>query len=291
MAFKHWRNGIAVAAALAAATAAAQRAGSSGRAASSAPASPRIYVFENGSINGLDPALFNFSRDELAAVDFVNVAYLIVHPRGTLMFDAGAVPDSHFGDDGSPVVEGVVTATMPLLPQLAAVGYDARDLDYFALSHYHSDHTGNANEFAASTWIVQKAERDYMFADSPEGIIEPSTYSALRDAKTKLLNNEDFDVFGDGTVVVMAAPGHTPGHQVVAVKLANRGTVVLAGDLYHYPEERTTGRVPTFEFDAEQSKASRARVEQYLADNDAELWIEHDVATHAALPRPPAFVD
>jgi hypothetical protein len=77
----------------------------------------------------------------------------------------------------------------------------------------------------------------------------------------------------------------------VAVKLANRGTVVLGGDLYHYPEERTTGRLPTFEFDPDQSKASRARVEQYLKDSGAELWIEHDIATHAALPKAPAFVD
>jgi glyoxylase-like metal-dependent hydrolase (beta-lactamase superfamily II) len=214
-----------------------------------------------------------------------------VHPLGTLMFDAGAVPDSHFEADASPVVEGIVSATKPLLPQLAAAGYAPGDVTFFALSHFHSDHTANANEFANATWIVQKAERDFMFADSPQGIIQPATYAALRNADTKILNNEDFDVFGDGTVVIMATPGHTPGHQVVAVKLANRGTVLLGGDLYHYPEERTTGRVPTFEFDADQSKASRARVEQYLKDNDAALWIEHDTATHAALPKAPGYVD
>jgi N-acyl homoserine lactone hydrolase len=283
MAWKHWLAGGLVAAALTAAGAAdAQR---------SQAASPRIYVFENGTIAGLDPALFNFRREELKEVDFVNVAYLIVHPRGTLMFDSGGVPDSLFKGDGSPVVEGVQTATRPLLPQLEGAGYRPGDITYFALSHYHSDHTGNANAFATSTWIVQKADRDYMFADEPQGIIEPETYGALRNAKTKVLNNEDFDVFGDGSVVVMSTPGHTPGHQVVAVKLANRGTVVLAGDLYHYPEERTTGRTPTFEFDAEQSKVSRARIEKFVADNHAELWIEHDVATHAALPKTPRYID
>jgi glyoxylase-like metal-dependent hydrolase (beta-lactamase superfamily II) len=255
------------------------------------PSTPRIYVFENGSITGLDPALFNFTRDEVKEVDFVNIAYLIVHPRGTLMFDAGAVPDSHFPADGGPVVEGVVTATKPIKPQLMAAGYAPADIDYFALSHYHSDHTGNANDFAGATWIVQKAERDYMFADNPQGIIQPTTYNALRNAETKILNNEDFDVFGDGSVVVMATPGHTPGHQVVAVKLKNTGTVMLGGDLYHYPEERTTGRIPTFEASPEQSKASRARVESYLKANNAKLWIEHDIATHAALPKAPRFVD
>jgi N-acyl homoserine lactone hydrolase len=284
MAFKHWLCGALATVALAVSNAEAQR-------AAPAATSPRIYVLENGTISGLDPALFNFRREELQQVDFVNMAYLIVHPRGTVMFDAGAVPDSHFKGDGTPVVEGVVTATKPVLPQLVAAGYAPRDVTYFAMSHFHSDHTGNANEFASATWIVQKAERDYMFADAPQGIVQPATYAALRNAETKILNNEDFDVFGDGSVVVLATPGHTPGHQALAVKLAKRGTVVLAGDLYHYPEERATGRTPTFEFDAEQSKASRARIEKYLEDNDAELWIEHDIATHAALPKSPLYVE
>jgi N-acyl homoserine lactone hydrolase len=252
--------------------------------------SPRIYIFDNGGISGLDPALFNFTADELAEVDFVNRSYLIVHPRGTLMFDSGAIPDSEFSG-GKPVTDGVMSATKPLLPQLAAVGYQPSDITYFALSHYHADHTGNANAFAGAKWIVQRAERDFMFADQAEGIIEPESFDALEDAETIVLDDEDYDVFGDGSVVIMAAPGHTPGHQVVAVDLANSGTVVLGGDLYHYPEERTTGRTPTFEFDAEQSRASRAKIEEYLDKHDGTLWIEHDMATHAALPTAPAYVD
>jgi glyoxylase-like metal-dependent hydrolase (beta-lactamase superfamily II) len=183
--------------------------------------STRIYIFDNGMITGLSPALFNFEPEELAEVDFVNISYLIVHPEGTLQFDAGAVADEFEGHDG-PVVEGIMSATMPLAPQLA---------------------------------------------------------------------NEDHDVFGDGSVIVMSTPGHTPGHQIVAVELENAGWIVLGGDLYHYPEERATGRVPTFEFDAEQSRASRARVEAFLEERDATLWIEHDIATHAVLPRAPDFVD
>jgi len=255
------------------------------------PATPRIYIFDNGAIKGLDPALFNFKREELKEVDFIDVSYLIVHPRGTLMFDSGEIADAKF-KDGQPVTEGVMSASKPLLPQLAAAGYKPTDIDYFALSHYHGDHTGNANQFAGATWIVQKADRDFMFGVIPQGtIIDVASFSKLKDAKTKILNNENLDVFGDGTVVMMSTPGHTPGHQVLAVKLAHRGLVVLAGDLYHYPEERTTGRIPTFEFNAEQSKASRAKIEQFVKDNKAELWIEHDIATHAKLPRSPQYVD
>ena len=255
------------------------------------PATPRIYIFDDGGIKGLDPKLFNFERSELKEVDFIDVSYLIVHPRGTLMFDSGEIADAEL--KAGPTTKGVMSADKPLLPQLAAAGYQPADINYFALSHYHGDHTGNANEFAGATWIVQKAERDFMFAaDHPQGtIIDVTSFAKLKDAKTKILNNENFDVFGDGTVVLMSAPGHTPGHQVLAVKLAHRGLVVLAGDLYHYPEERTTGRTPTFEFNAEQSKASRAKIEKFVKDNHAELWIEHDIATHASLPRSPQFVD
>ncbi len=256
-----------------------------------APKTPRIYIFDGGSINGLDTKLFGFAPNEVKEPNFRVTSYLIVHPRGTLMFDSGGIPDSAFPADGSPAKEGVIMATRQLKPQLAAVGYKPSDITYFALSHYHSDHTANANDFAGSTWIVQKAERDAMFAEKPANIMRPSDFSALRNAKTKLLNNEDFDVFGDGTVVIKSAPGHTPGHQVLFVKLAKTGPVVLAGDLYHYPEERSTGKTPTFEFNAEQSKAARAKIDAFVKQTVAQLWIEHDIATHAKLPMAPKYVE
>lgn len=89
----------------------------------------------------------------------------------------------------------------------------------------------------------------------------------------------------------MATPGHTPGHQVLFVRLAKAGPVVLAGDLYHFPEQITTGRVPTFEWNADQSKASRAKVAALMKETGAAMWIEHDIATHAKLPKAPKFVE
>ena len=251
----------------------------------------RLYVFENGFIRGLDTKLFNLAREEVKEPDFVNSSYLIVHPRGTLQFDSGGIPDSQLKGDGSPTTEGVMSASKTLLSQLANAGYRPSDITYFALSHYHSDHTGNANAFAGSTWITQKAERDFMFGDKREGIIQPATYSALKGAKTRILDNQELDVFGDGTVRLIPTPGHTPGHQVLLVRLPKRGPVLLAGDLYHYPEERARGITPTFEFNAEMSKASRAKVEALLKETKAELWIEHDLATHAKLPKAPAYVE
>jgi hypothetical protein len=75
------------------------------------------------------------------------------------------------------------------------------------------------------------------------------------------------------------------------LKLEKTGPLLLAGDLYHYPEERTTGRVPTFEYNADQSRATRKKLEAFITQTRAKLWIEHDMATHAALPKAPQFVE
>ena len=256
-----------------------------------APKTPRLYIFDNGDIAGLDPKIFGFAKEELKSVDFVNQSYLIVHPRGTVMFDTGGIGDDKFPAGGGIAKEGIMTASKKLVPQMEAAGYTPADITYLVLSHYHSDHTGNANLFARSTWIVQKAERDFMFGDKPQGIIQPATYSALKDAKTNILNNEDFDIFGDGTVVVKTAPGHTPGHQVLFLKLAKTGPIVLAGDLYHYPEEIATGKTPNFEFDPPTSARSRAAIQAFVKQTGSKLWIEHDKPTHANLPKSPRYLD
>ena len=256
-----------------------------------APKTPRLYIFDNGDISGLDPKIFGFAREELKSVDFVNQSYLIVHPRGTVMFDTGGIGDDKFPAGGGAAKEGIMTATKKLVPQMRAAGYTPADVTYLVMSHYHSDHTGNANLFAGATWIVQKAERDFMFGDKPQGIIQPATYSALKTSKTKILDDEDFDIFGDGTVVVKSTPGHTPGHQVLFVKFARTGPILLAGDLYHYPEEIATGKTPTFEFDAAMSAKSRAAMRAFVKQTGAKLWIEHDKPTHANLPKSPKYLD
>ena len=189
-------------------------------------------------------------------------------PRGTLIWDTGAVPDGMVKPGGAPVryrialpdaQERFVTLTKSLKTQLADAGYRPADITHVVLSHYHYDHSANTNDFASATWLVRQVERDAMFAAKPPDLVLPSTYSALRGSKTTIIKTDDYDVFGDGTVVIKFTPGHTPGHQVLSLKLANTGRVVLSGDLYHYPEERTLGRIPTFDDNQEQTAKTRAR--------------------------------
>jgi len=256
------------------------------------PKSVRLYVFDNGVIKGLDPAIFHFKKEELATTDMVVCSYLIVHPKGTLMWDTGAIRDADLKADGSPVTQERFTATKTLKSQLASVGYTPKDITYFGLSHYHVDHIANANDFAGSTWLVQQPERDAMFAEKGGApVAQRAKYIALKDSKTKILNGQDYDVFGDGTVVIKAAYGHTPGHQVVYLKLAKTGPILLAGDLYHYQEERNTDKTPTFDFDRDQSLASRAAMEAFVKKTGAQLWIEHDLAHFNQLKKAPGYYE
>jgi N-acyl homoserine lactone hydrolase len=130
-----------------------------------------------------------------------------------------------------------------------------------------------------------------MFAEKPPALVNPALYSELKNSKTVILTKDEYDVFGDGTVIIKSAPGHTPGHQVLILKLAKAGRVMLAGDLYHYPEERKLNRVPTFEFNKEQSLASRAMIEAYVKRTHTQLWIEHDFAANSKLKKAPKYYD
>ncbi len=197
-----------------------------------------------------------------------------------------------FLDDGTEVTQQrILKAKHKLAPQLKALGYEVKDITYMAMSHYHADHTANANLFAGSTWIVQKAEYDVMFDDKQVGIRMPDSYKDLKSSKRITLNNEDHDVFGDGTVVIKTAPGHTPGHQMLFLRLKTFGPLLLAGDLYHLPEEHTLDRVPTFDFDAAMTRKTRKSVDEFVAKTHATMWIQHDPATYAPLKKAPAFYD
>jgi glyoxylase-like metal-dependent hydrolase (beta-lactamase superfamily II) len=264
------------------------------------PRSVRVYVFDCGKLEGGDPTRFSLKREEMATTDMSVACYLVAHPRGTLMWDVGAVPDRDVTSPGTPTRyhivlpngnERFVTTTQPLKTQLAGAGYEPGDINYLALSHYHYDHTANANLFASATWLARQVERDVMFPEKPNDLTRPDTYSALRSSKTTIIRTNDHDVFGDGSVVLKLMPGHTPGHQVLFVKLAKTGPVVISGDLYHYPEERTLNRVPTFDTNPRQTAESRTALDAFMKTVNAQLWIQHDYAATAKIKKAPAYYE
>jgi N-acyl homoserine lactone hydrolase len=261
------------------------------------PQSLRLYVLDCGKITPPNADAYGFKPSDLVTMNMITPCFLIVHPRGSLMWDTGEIPDGAFKGGVSPQKLNNFTVDRPLLPQLAAIGYTPANITYMALSHYHGDHVANASLFAGSTWIVQKADRDRILAPRPAvrpavgAVPDEKFFEGLANSKTIVLNGEDHDVFGDGTVVIKSTPGHTPGHQSLYLKLANTGNVLLAGDLYHYPEEITAKKIPSFDTDKEQTARSRAMVEEFVKQNHAQLWIQHDYTAGIKRKIAPQFYD
>jgi len=247
---------------------------------------PRLYVLNCGTLIYNNPETYNLTRQEVKNTNMSVACYLVVHPRGAILFDTG-LPDDALGRpfNESPMSGGpnppstayFMLVTRTLKSQLAEIGFTPGRITYLALSHFHGDHVGNVADYAGSTWLVQKAESD-----------NPS-YRALMNSRKQILQG-DYDVFGDGTVVLKYTPGHTPGHQSLYVRLAKTGGIVLSGDLYHYPEERTLNRMPEREKTTE-TGASRAALEAFMKETKAELWIEHDISAYSKQRKSPEYYD
>src|SRR6185437_12808995 len=249
----------------------------------------RLYTLDGGELDFKDMSSFSDTGDYDGKAGKVAVpCFLIRHPNGTLMWDTGLAPA--FAKDEPWEKYGVRASVGPSIEQqLRQIGLAPRDITYVAFSHLHMDHIGNANLFGSSTWILNKKELTWATGpDSPAGDL--STFSAYKKAKTKLIDG-DFDVFGDGTVRILKTPGHTPGHQVLELKLQKAGTVILAGDLYHFRADRASRLVPLFNTDRADTLASFDRVERIAHNTHARVVIEHDPEDFKSMPKFPAYLD
>ena len=255
--------------------------------------SARLYVFDCGVLVRGEPTAYNLTREQVGDTNFSDACFLVVHPSGTLLWDVGIIPDAQIPPGGVEIPAGrggnANKAQKTLKSQLAEIGYRPSNITYLAVSHGHADHVANANDYTASTWLVQKAELDNMFSEQARKSPAFATYSALEKSKTVALTG-DYDVFRDGSVILKSTPGHTPGHQSLFVKLARTGPVVLTGDLYHYAAERTLGTLPNND-NKELTKASRAALEDFLKKTGAQLWIQHDIGANAKLKKSPQYYD
>jgi glyoxylase-like metal-dependent hydrolase (beta-lactamase superfamily II) len=217
--------------------------------------------------------------------------FLIRHPKGDLLWDTGLGDHYNFPREGTDVAPGVhVTVPVTLLAQLQSIRVAPKAINFVAFSHLHWDHTGNANDFPDSVWIMNKAELAASLILPPPGGVLPETWSTYKNAKTESIDG-DYDVFGDGKVMILRAPGHTPGHQVLKLKLQKSGTVILSGDLYHLRADRTFKRVPVYNANRADTLASMARVETIIKNTHGRLIVQHDPKDFALLPKPPAYLD
>ncbi len=260
-------------------------------------AAPAIKLYAMDCGDFAFPDVDSFADDgsmKGVARKFVDPCYLIRHPSGDLIWDTGVpegIADSPNGVD--PKGDWVhIVVKKKLSAQLGELGLKPADIKYVSFSHMHFDHTGNGNLFAGSTWIVDADERDAMFSDDARKADDFAGYSALEKSRTELIEGDATrDVFGDGSVVIHQAPGHTPGHTVLMVKLAKSGPVLLTGDMWHLLESREKRLVPSFNFSRDQTLASMDKVEALAKETGARVIRQHVPEDFAALPSFPTALE
>ena len=256
------------------------------------PASLALYVFDCGRLNYDSLEGYGIADDETDVRDLVVPCYVVEHEKGRLLWEGG-LPSSYSEQAGWHEMEGGwrMRLDRTFADQLAALGWSLRDFDFMAFSHFHFDHIGVANEVEGATLIIQRREHEAAFGeDFDRRSYSPELYSRLAEGPMTIVDGEH-DVFGDGRVRLLPAFGHTPGHQVLFLDLDETGPVVLSGDLYVFRISRETRRVPSFYFDPAQSLEASDRIESFLEETGAELWIGHDLQRFEQLAKPPAFHD
>nr|AKN24547.1 N-acyl homoserine lactonase [Tenacibaculum soleae] len=236
---------------------------------------PEVKLFQlvGGSI--LVNKLEVFSQDTTytgQTKQFTDAYYVISHPKGNLMWDAG-LPENLVLPEAVTPGDGTFTVQRPdsLANQLKSIGFKIEDFKYFAMSHSHFDHTGHANYMKDATWLIQENEYNSVAGDSLAK--KNPAIAALKNVQ-KL--NGDYDVFGDGTVVIKYMPGHTIGHQVLYIEASGvEKPILLTGDLYHFEENRANKGVPSFNYNVEQTLASMQKFEAFAKEKNAEVIIQH----------------
>jgi len=211
-------------------------------------------------------------------LQFVYSCYLVKHGDEYMMWDTG-----------QSMSAGPVAPKVGLVDLLAQMKVPPEQVKYIGISHYHGDHIGQANSLPKATLLIGKGDWDVLTSAKPPAGVNPQLVSNWVSGGGNVEPvPQDKDVFGDGTVVMLYTPGHTPGHHALLVRLPQMGPVILSGDLAHFNENYESNGVPSFNTDRAQTIASIDRIKKIAANSKATIIIQHDARDVGKLP---AFPD
>src|ERR1700750_786088 len=212
-------------------------------------------------------------------IQFVFSCYLVKHGDEYMLWDTG-----------HSMTALNVAPKVSVVDQLAKVDVKPEQIKYVGISHYHADHTGQVDSFPKATLLIGAKEWEAITAPNPAQGVNFKPFESWIKGDSKVEPQAvDKDVFGDGSVIVLRTPGHTPGHQSLLVKLAQMGPVIITGDAVHFRENYDSDGVPWFNFDRAQPVASIERLQKIGANLKATVIIQHDARAAAKLPAWPAF--
>jgi glyoxylase-like metal-dependent hydrolase (beta-lactamase superfamily II) len=248
----------------------------------------RLWRLDCGAIQVNDLDLFSDTfRYAGRQKTLANSCYLIAHNGQYMLWDAG-LPENLLH---APLGQGPMSASLDktIAQQLQSLGVAPESVAILGLSHNHFDHVGQASAFPQAKLLLGKADYAALAADPPPFGVDAKPLEAwLRGKGTVETVAGDKDVFGDGSVVMLAMPGHTPGSYALLVRLPMTGPVLLGGDVGIFEEQLATREVPSFNADRAQSLASMQRLLDIAKALHAKLVIQHDAEAIGLLPAFPA---
>jgi len=222
----------------------------------------------------------------------VDGCYLLRHGDEYLLWDTG-LPAALKGAELSATGPMAATLGKTIVEQLAELGVEITQIKTVAISHYHFDHIGQLPEFAHAKLLIGRGDWEAVTAANPAPNVSAEPFKQWIDgvASNVEVVAGDKDIFGDGRVIMLAMPGHTPGHSSLLVRLANKGPLLLSGDLAHFIANYEHDGVPTFNTNRADTLASLHRFKGLAGNNKATVIIQHEPADVAKLPAFPAFAD
>ncbi len=251
-------------------------------------ANVELWRLDCGSIKVSDLSAFSDTfRYQGEARTLTDSCYLIRHDSAYMLWDTG-LPAALLGaaQEASPMAP---TLARTIRDQLAEIGIEPDKIETVAISHNHFDHVGQATDFAHARMLIGKADLEGFRAEQPGFGVDPALVKPWLDGSARVETvTGDRDVFGDGSVVMLATPGHTPSSYSLLVRLAATGPVLLSGDTVHFEEQFANHGVPPFNFDRAESLASMDRLEDMAKALKATLVVQHDASDIAKLPAFPA---
>ena len=181
------------------------------------------------------------------------------------------------------------TVKVSLVEQLAQLKLKPEQIRFVGISHYHPDHTGQAASFPQATLLIGKGDWDALTSTPPMQGANPTPVTHWISGGGQLeVVPRDKDVFGDGSVVMLDTPGHTPGHHSLLVRLKEKGAVLLTGDLAHFRENYESNGVPSFNTNRADTLASLERFKAIAKNTNATVIIQHEPRDIDKLPAFPA---
>ena len=257
----------------------------------------QLFRLDCGRSVANDESVWTPGQNVGVSIEFSSTCWLVRHGSEWLLWDTGVPEAAHSDPRGWSTLPKLIVYHLDrtLTDQLAEIGLKPDDIARVAISHTHGDHIGNVSLFPNATILMQRAE--YSWIRSPDGANDNVNQlialarRLLGTPKNLQLIDGDTDVFGDGSVILVSTPGHTPGSQSLLVHLKNSGFIILSGDVVHLEDNFEKSIVPSLNTNKAESIASMEKIRQLIGTYKATLFINHDKKQSDKLKLLPAFYD